>query len=190
MARLQIAVVLVIAVILGGCSLIGQNREKALSEGDSAYTTVYDGVGTQSEEEVVFSFITEHEKKLVLSYSGSEDRLIYRFFNKDEVELELPGAGVEPWTYFTFADDHRAGSADQLGIDMNFLVFENGNYRYEIYDNYNTAGQGRLVGVNVTNLDTQEFTHIEGDSERAIGSLMLLYERFPKLNHEHLFPKE
>lgn len=190
MVKRQIALVFVFTLLLSGCSLIDQNRERAQTEGNSTYTTVYDGVGTQSEEEVVFSFITEHEKKLVLSYSASEDRLIYRFFNKEEVELELPGPEADPWSYFTFADDHRAGSADQLGIDMNFLVFENGNYRYEIYDNYNTAGQGRLVGVNVTNLDTQEFTHIEGDSERAIGSLMLLYDRFPKLNHEHLFSKE
>lgn len=169
-----------------GCGL-QKAKEKEVPE--ETTTTVYNGVETPEEEEVVFSFITPHEKKLVLSYSTAGDRLVYRFFNKNQLELEMPNEGVSSWGFFSFADDHRAKGPNQLGIDVNFLVFENGNFRYEVYDNYNTAGQGRLVGVNVTNLSTGEFTHIEGDSEKVIGSLMLLYERFPKLNHEHVFEK-
>lgn len=171
-------------VTLTGCEQGLSNQEKIH---EKATTSVFKGVDTPVEEEVVFSFITENERKLIVAYNPKEDRMVYRFFSKDSLELELPDKGVDAWNFFSFMDGHQKVALNGKQMDLNYLVFTNGGYRYEIYDNYNVAGVGRVVGVDVIELSTQSVTHISGDAERAVGTLMFLNEKYPNLIHEALF---
>lgn len=180
-------------LLLGGCALKKENAEgiKKNTDASVARTEVFKGVSDESEnEEVVFSFITENEKKLILTYNKVEDKLVYRFINREHQELMLPNADQNPWEFFTYADEHTATIHSAKNMDMNYLFFVNAGYRYEIFDNYNVAGQGRVVGVDVINMKDQSVTHIEGDAERAVGSLMLLNEKFPSLVHENLLKSQ
>lgn len=187
------AVILGLIICLFTMSLLtacqGGNTPQT-KEGQQATTSVFDGVESPVEEEVVFSFITENERKLIVAYNPAEDKLVYRFFSKDSLELELPDQGVESWGFFSYMDGHQKVALNGKQMDLNYLVFTNGGYRYEIYDNYNVAGGGRVVGVDVIKLSDQSVTHISGDAERAVGSLMLLNEKFPNINHEALFSGE
>lgn len=181
-----VAIVLfgVMALGLSGCNQVTSPKDKP---SDKATTAVFNGVESPVEEEVIFSFITENERKLIVAYNPADDKLVYRFFSKDSLELELPDKGIDPWGFFSYMDGHQKVALNGRQMDLNYLVFTNGGYRYEIYDNYNVAGGGRVVGVDVIKISDQSVTHISGDAERAVGSLMLLNEKFPNLSHEALF---
>lgn len=174
-------------MLLTACQGIDASQTRV---GEKTTTSVFDGVESPVEEEVVFSFITENERKLIVAYNPAEDKLVYRFFSKDSLELELPDQGIESWQFFSYMDGHQKVSLNGRQMDLNYLVFTNGGYRYEIYDNYNVAGGGRVVGVDVIKVSDQSVTHISGDADRAVGSLMLLNEKFPNLKHEALFSGE
>lgn len=191
--RIGIKAVASLLLICGAGLLLSacQQPETAKpDEANGAVTSVFNGVETPVEEEVVFSFITENERKLIVAYNPADDRLVYRFFSKDSLELELPDKGVESWGFFSYMDGHEKVALNGKQMDLNYLVFTNGGYRYEIYDNYNVAGGGRVVGVDVIHLSDQTVTHISGDAERAVGSLMLLNEKYPNLKHDALFGEE
>ncbi len=191
MGRIILLTTLILSVLIaGGCQAkkeVGEVSERQTIETTPTKTEIFEGVKDDFEdEEVVFSFITENEKKLILTYNKAQDRLIYRFINREHQEIMLPNKGENSWEFFTYADEHNATIHSGKNMDMNYLFFVNAGYRYEVFDNYNVAGQGRVVGVDVISMKDNSVTHIEGDAERAAGSLMLLNEKFPSLIHEKL----
>lgn len=174
---------LLLAGSLAGCGMAG-SKPKEATEQPHTEITVFDNEGGDLEnEEVLFSFITTNQKKLIVSYVAEEDALKYRFFNKNHLEIALPDKGIDSWNFFTFEDFHQVGSASTQVTDVNQLIFVNEDYRYEVYDNYEKSGKKRQVGVRVIALKDNQSYEIQGDADSAVGTLMLLYERFPKLTH-------
>lgn len=172
-------------LLLTGCAakeIPGETRDL-----EGANVSVYAGTASNLEdEEIVFSFITNSQKKMILSYSEEQDRLIYRFFNKEALEIQLPADGEDSWSYFQFEDYHQAGESG-TAVDVNHLVFVNAGYRYEIYDDYPADSGKRQVGVRVTSLTDSKSYDIAGDGDSAVGTLALLYEKYPALTHAVLY---
>lgn len=179
----RLIVLALCATMLSGCGLNKNMKANQMNQTQTT-TAVYDGVGSEVEnEEVVFSFITTNKKKLILSYCEEEDQFIYRFFNKEQLEIQLPDADEDAWQFFEFEDFHQVGPSSNGVTDINQLNFTNRKYRYEVYDNYDNTNRKRQVGVRVISMTDGQSYEIQGDAESAVGSLMLLYEKYPKLVH-------
>lgn len=175
---------LCVLTFFSGCSLDGKRHAGPSETAQQTGKAIYEGVDSDIEnEEILFSFITTNNKKLIVSYCEAEDKLLYRFFNKNHLEIQLPDPAIDAWDFFEFEDYHQVGSASTQITDVNQLVFINEDYRYEVYDNYEKTDKKRQVGVRVISLKDGQSYEIQGDADSTVGTLMLLYERFPNLSH-------
>jgi len=126
-------------------------------------------------EKEVFSFETENGKKMVLAQDKSSKYLVYRFGTKEKVELEYPTKDKLSWKKFSYSSYHRGGAGKNEGMDNNYLYFTNNNFKYVIYDNFVSAGDGfgYFVGIKVINLKTKKTTDIPAKHGTRQGELFL-----------------
>ena len=128
-------------------------------------------------EEVIFSFnIANSDKTASICISKSQpDYIVYRFGTKDNIEVEYPGTkDSDSWSKFTYSYYVRGGGTENDGLDLNYLIFDNGRYEYQIYDEYSSEDDKTSVGITVTDLDTGDETDIKGISDSIQGSLITL----------------
>lgn len=137
------------------------------------------------DEELLFSFqIADSNKSASICTSkNQQEYIIYRYGTKDKVELEYPEKTEASWDLFTYSYCLRGGGKENEGLDLNYLSFENGGYTYEIYDEYSAVDDKHIVGIKVTNQETNEETDILGDSDSMKGSLISLRDN-AKINNE------
>lgn len=113
-------------------------------------------------EKLVVSFQTEDEGKTV---SVCMDRdggyLVYRFGTIENIELEYPSDKAQAWDKFTY--DYSTKDAHDS------LQFENGGFRYEVYQEEYAASTELKVGVKVTELATGKETDMAGLPESLLG---------------------
>jgi hypothetical protein len=70
-------------------------------------------------------------------------------------------------------------------MDMNYLMFENGGYDYQIYQEYTAKDNGTNVGIKVTDKSTKKETDIKGNGNTIEGSLINLRDN-KKIKIENL----
>lgn len=123
-------------------------------------------------EELMFGFdVADSMKKVAICCDG-EDYITYRFGTKDNLELEYPESLNDSWNQFTYSYYFRGGGPENEGLDLNYLRFHNGDYSYELYQEYSAVEDTTSIGIRITNEKTQEVTEIEGDSKSQQGSLL------------------
>jgi hypothetical protein len=125
-------------------------------------------------EKVLFGFKAEKSGKIVTVaiHTANPDYIVYRFGLKDKIELEFPLHKENSWEEFTYSYYFRGGGAGNLGMDLNYLTFVNGNYTYTIYSEYYSEDETTKVGVKMKdNLSNKEF-NINGDPQSIVGSLI------------------
>ena len=129
-------------------------------------------------EKVLFSFkLANSPKTLSVCLSKTQsDYIVYRFGSKDKIELEIPENKTDSWSKFTYSYYLRAGGAENEGMDLNYLSFENGGYEYQIYQEYTAKDNVINVGVKITDKATNKETDIKGSSNSIEGSLINLRE--------------
>jgi len=128
-------------------------------------------------EEALFSFqIADQEITAAICISKLEPGyIVYRYGTKDKIELEYPQNKDETsWGDFTYSYYMRGGGADNEGVDLNYLIFDNSGYEYQIYEEYSATEDKTDVGIKVTNTETGEETDIKGNSDTIQGSLIPL----------------
>ena len=137
-----------------------------------------------TDEKIIFSFETVKSGKILsISISDVNDYIVYRYGEKNSIELEYPKNKKDSWKKFIYTDYYRGGGEKNEALNLNYLSFDNGNYTYTVYDEYTSSS--RSVGVKVIdNLQNKTYT-IEGDFQNVIGSLMLLDEIYPKLSKKN-----
>jgi len=136
---------------------------------------VYDNDLCTSNEDVLFSFkVVDSQKTLSVCVAKNDDYIVYRFGTKDNVELEYPANRGDSWINFTYSYYLRGGGAENAGLDLYYLSFENSGYAYEIYQEYDAASNLTNVGVKVTVISTGNVTDIKGQSDSVKGSLLSL----------------
>jgi hypothetical protein len=125
-------------------------------------------------EEILFSFKTENSDKIlsVCVSKSAQEYIVYRFGTKEKVELEFPGDKADSWSKFIYSYYLRGGGKENEGMDMNYLVFENGGYEYEIYQEYTAVDESTIVGVRIKDKSTNKETDIKGLPDTLIGSLI------------------
>jgi hypothetical protein len=130
----------------------------------------YDGNLCLDTENLIFSFHTEKSGKTVsLCISKDERYIVYRFGTKDNVELEFPQDRETSWDQFTYSHYLRGGGADNAGLELDSLKFENDGYGYEVYQEYDGVSGETLTGVRATEEASGKVTDIRGAADTAIG---------------------
>lgn len=126
------------------------------------------------DEDVLLSFkIANSDKIASICISKQESGyIIYRYGKPEDIELEYPDKTESSWDEFTYSYYLRGGGAANEGMDLNYLDFVNGDFNYEIYQEYDSVSDETTVGITVTNLKTGEETDIQGDGNSIKGSLI------------------
>ncbi len=125
-------------------------------------------------EKVLFSFKVEKSEKIITIAinTGNPDYIVYRFGLKGKIELEFPLNKENSWKEFTYSYYLRGGGAGNLGMDLNYLTFANGDYTYTIYTEYYSEDEITKVGIKIkNNISNKEF-NINGDPKSIVGSLI------------------
>lgn len=130
---------------------------------------------TLSGEVLIFSFKTKNGKIAALSKDKNDKYIVYRFGTKDKIELEYPNEKTEDsWKKFTYSFYLRGGGIENLGMDLNYLTFVNGTYKYVLYTNYKAeAGNHENIGVKVLDSKTDKpIADIKGERATRKGTLI------------------
>lgn len=130
----------------------------------------------KSNEELVFSFKTNKGKKVILAKDKGDKYLVYRFGKKDKVEMEFPEDVKDSWAKFKYAYYFRGGGKANAGLEIENIIFENGDYKYVVYRDYSAEEDESTVGVLVINMKTGKETRITGDTDTIEGSFMEIRE--------------
>ncbi len=138
-------------------------------------------------EDILFSFkIANSNKSASICISkNQQDYIIYRYGTEDKIELEYPVKTDDSWSLFTYSYYLRGGGPDNIGLDLNYLSFKNDGYTYVLYEEYDSESDIPLIGIKVTNQETNEETDIPGDSNSMNGTLISLRDNAKiKINAE------
>ncbi len=129
-------------------------------------------------EEVLFSFKIENSPKTmsICLSKKQPNYIVYRFGEKDKIEFEFPKNKADSWNKFVYSYYLRGGGAENEGMDMNYLTFENDGYEYQIYQEYTARDKETHVGIIITDKSTKKETDIKGLSNTIKGSLIKLRE--------------
>ncbi len=127
-------------------------------------------------EEILLNFqMVDLDKYMsVCMPKDQQEYIIYRFGTKEDIELEYSDKTESSWDKFTYSYYLRGGGKENEGLDLNYLYFENGGYKYQIYEEYSANNDDTSVGILVTNLETGVETDLKGVSESIKGSLIEL----------------
>jgi hypothetical protein len=125
-------------------------------------TSQFDDTLCLNTEKLVVSFqLRDGGKTVSVCMDTDEGYLVYRFGTKENIELEYPANKAQAWDCFTY---------DYSTIDAHdSLQFENGGFRYEVYQQDYTASTKLKVGVKVTELATGKESDMAGLPESLIG---------------------
>ena len=130
---------------------------------------------TDKNEKVLISFkLLKINKIVTVAISERPDYIVYRFGNKDQIDMKYPQETSGSWNKFMYSYYLRGGGASNAGLDLNYLTFTNGNYTYEIYEEYCADDNLISVGIFVKNNSNQNEVNLEGDSSSLVGTLSSL----------------
>lgn len=131
-------------------------------------------------EEVLISFKMANSNKIVTVATSTRkpDYIVYRFGQKNKIELEYPKDLSNSWEKFTYSFYFRGGGAENSGIDINYLSFTNKDYTYTIYQESESEEGLTQVGIRVINNKTNKEVDLKGDYSSLIGGLIDLRDEY------------
>ena len=173
-------VIIAVSIACSGCGKQYTDTEKettAISAAAPASAKIagdYDEELCSSEEEILISFdMEDSEKRLSVCLSKEKPGyIVYRFGTGEQIEFEYPENKEESWDKFVYSYYLRGGGPGNEGLDLNYLIFENGGYEYKIYEEYNAGNDTREVGVIVKNKADNTETKLKGVTDSLEGSLI------------------
>ncbi len=136
------------------CSFIGMH---------SAAQTTVDATFPQNNkllydnEELVYSFTTKNQKKVVIAKDRSNRYIQYRYGSSGKVELEFPKDRTpESWNRFQYNSYRRGGGKQNAGMEIDNLRFSNNGYTYLIYRTYFSEDDTKSAGIIITDPQNKE----------------------------------
>jgi hypothetical protein len=139
-------------------------------------------------EQTVFSFKTKNNKEVVIARSKNNTYLVYRYGNAGKVELEYPAnKEASGWNNFFYSYYLRGGGVENEGMELNYLYFINGDYKYVIYDTYFSIDNKYDVGVKVINIKTKKVVAVEGDISSKKSTLTDFRDKLTVTEGDELF---
>jgi hypothetical protein len=111
---------------------------------------------------------------LCKSDDSSNAYIAYRYGVPTKVELDYPERLPESWRAFEYSFYLRGGGASNEGLDLNYVSFQIGDWKYVIYQEYSAETDSTAVGVRLTNTSTNKKYDLHGTSKSVIGTLVQL----------------
>lgn len=124
-----------------------------------------------SNEECIFSFNTLNGKTVMLAKDKENGYIIYKFGTKDKIEFEFPEKTKESWSKFKYSYYLRGGGEENEGMDLDYLAFTNGSYKYIIYNTYYSSHTKYEIGIKVINIKNGKVHNIKGNTKTQKGDL-------------------
>lgn len=125
-----------------------------------------------SNEVSIFSFQTKKGKFVCLNKDKDNKYIVYRFGTKDIIEFQFPENLTNSWKEFKFSSFLRGGGIMNEGMDLNYIVFVNKNFKYVIYDNYFAVGDREEIGIRVIDTTNKKEVRIPGIRKTRKGNLV------------------
>lgn len=128
-------------------------------------------------EEIILEFVTTNTKKLVVAIGSNEEYLVYRYGSTDNIELQFPEDLTTSWDSFQHSWYLRGGGTQNEGMDLDYLYFDRGDYRYVVFQEYrSTSGSTFEYGIKVINTKTDKRTLIPANLSTVKGTLSTLHD--------------
>lgn len=123
----------------------------------------------------------------MLAKDSNNAYIVYRVYANNKLEWEFPEKNKSSWSIFKYSFYLRGGGPSNEGLDLNYIIFENKNFSYTLYDTYTAVVNRSDVGVEVINKTANKTTDLKGVYKTRKGSLIDF-----RTNHllEILEPKE
>ena len=139
-------------------------------------------------EEIILEFETTKGKKLVVAIDSNEDYLVYRYGSTDNIELQFPEDLTTSWNSFQHSWYLRGGGTQNEGMDLDYLYFDRGEYRYVVFQEYYSSSSSNFeYGIKVINTRTDKRTVIEAKPSTVKGTLSTLRDIEKVKEGEELF---
>lgn len=122
-------------------------------------------------EEEILKLKTENGKQLIIAIDATDKYLVYRYGTDDTIEFEFPKDLSTSWEKFQYSWYIRGGGIQNERLDLNYLYFNNGNYRYVVFQESSANYQETIYGIKVINRDTGKQTVIKADPSTVTGTL-------------------
>jgi len=122
-------------------------------------------------ENIIYSFTAENNKKMVLAKDSSNKYIIYRLGTNEKIEFEFPEKTKNSWDKFTYSFYFRGGGKQNEGLDLNYVYFVKDNFKYIIYNTYSAVDEKSKCGIKVLNTKTKNTVDIKGNINSIQGSL-------------------
>lgn len=138
-------------------------------------------------EEALLTFETAKGKKLMIAMDTEGAYLVYRYGAADQIELQYPEDLADGWDSFQYSTYMRGGGIQNEGMDLNYLFFDRGEYRYVVFQEYYASSDTTEYGIKVINTRTEKETLIAANPRTVKGSLIGLRSHDKVRKSELLF---
>lgn len=136
-------------------------------------------------EILIFGFETQNGKKMILAKDKNNAYIIYRFGTKNKIELEFPNKTKESWNELEYSFYFRGGGIENEGMDLNYISFSIGEFKYLIYDTYYAINNEKSFGIKITNSKSKKIINIVGKNGTRKGTLIdFRFNELLKINDE------
>lgn len=126
----------------------------------------------KGKETSIMSFKTTDGKFVTLAMDKDKTYIVYRIGTKDKVEFEYPKDKTESLMKFKYAYFLRGGGAENEGMDINHLYFEDEQNKYVLFDTYYASTDSHRIGVTVTSISNpDDVKNIKGVLKTEQGNL-------------------
>ncbi len=145
----------------------------------------YDSLLCKPNEENVFAFQFENNKRVSVNKEKNGKYLVYRFGNKDKIELQVPAVlDTSSWSRFLFNGYSRGGGKENAAMHFAYLSFRNKEVVYEVYELWNSEDDDEHCGLTV--IIDNKLTDLKGVLKSRHGNLLdLIYEDKIKKSEEN-----
>lgn len=123
-------------------------------------------------EQLIVSFKTSNKKVVVLVKDTSNKYIAYRFGILEKIEFSFPETLNDSWKKFTYSYYLRGGGVENEGLDLNYVYFISGQYKYVIYQNYSATENNTTCGVKIIDINSNEIIELFGNPKSKVGNLI------------------
>ncbi len=123
-------------------------------------------------EQVLFKLRTTDNHLLVVALDSTEDYLVYRYGTAENIELRFPDDLSASWDLFRYSWYLRGGGMENEGMELDYLYFDRGQYRYVVFQEYYARSEEISSGIKVIDRLTDKRTTIDAHPDSVEGTLL------------------
>ena len=108
---------------------------------------------------------------MILAKDSTNKYIVYRFGTNDKIEFEFPKKMKDSWSMFTYSFYLRGGGKQNEGLDLNYVYFTSGNFKYIIYHTYFAREGKSKCGIKVVDTTSNKTVDVRGNINTMEGNL-------------------